>query len=61
MPFRGTGLVQARGCNVERAESGDLGGGEAGCQYTREGEGSRPKRGGRKGVVAQRGGKGSGY
>lgn len=36
MPFRGTGLVQARGCNVERAESGDLGGGEAGCQYTRE-------------------------
>lgn len=25
------------------------------------GEGSRPKRGGRKGVVAQRGGKGLGY
>lgn len=58
MPFRGTGLVQARGCNVERAESGDRGGQGASIPG---GEGSRPKRGGRKGVVALRGGKGLGY
>jgi len=57
MPFRGTGLVQARGCNVERGESGDRGGQSASIP----GSSSRPKRGGRKGVVAQRGGKGLGY
>lgn len=59
MPFRGTRLVQARGCNVERAESGDRGGGRVPAYPG--GEGSRPKRGGRKGVVAQRGEKGLGY
>lgn len=60
MPFRGTGLVQARGCNVGRAESrgGREGGRVPACP---RGEGSRPKRGGRKGAVGRRGGKGSGY
>lgn len=61
MPFRGTGLVQARGCNVERAElrgEGCEGGRVPACP---RGEGSRPKRGGRKGVVGSRGEKGLGY
>lgn len=55
MPFRGTGLVQARGCNVERTGSGEEKGAECRCAR----EGSRPKRG-RKGVVGQRGREGFG-
>lgn len=57
MPFRGTGLVQARGCNVERTGSGEEEGAE--CRCARGREGSRPKRG-RKGVVGQRGREGFG-
>lgn len=48
MPFRGTGLVQARGCNV-RGQNQGIERGRV-LAYPGRGEGSRPKRGGRKGV-----------
>lgn len=59
MPFRGTGLVQARGCSVERTGSGEEEGAE--CRCARVEERVVDRRGVVRGWLGSEGGEGLGY